>query len=130
MAAELVTLTVPNRSDFAKTVRITAAELASRVGMSYDDVDDVRMAAEEAFVYASLRLAPEEPVAFAFEVAEGQLTINVGPLKAAVDEDREGALGARYATFILESVCDQVNVLREGDACSLRLVKRTVGAEA
>ena len=130
MAVELVTLTVPNRSDFAKTVRITAAELASRVGMSYDDVDDVRMAAEEAFVYASLRVAPEQPVAFTFHVGERELTITVGPLNASADEGRDADLGARYATFILESVCDEVDVLSEGEACSLRLVKRTVSAEA
>ncbi len=129
MAAELVTLTVPNRSDFAKTVRITAAELASRVGMSYDDVDDVRMAAEEAFVYASLRIAPEQPVTFTFDVGEGKLTITVGPFDASPDEGRDSDLGARYATFILESVCDEVDVLREGAACSLKLVKRAVGAE-
>jgi len=130
MAVELVTLTVPNRSDFAKTVRITAAELASRVGMSYDDVDDVRMAAEEAFVYASPRVAPEQAVEFTFGVGEGQLTITVGPLTASPDEARDADLGGRYATFILESVCDHVDVLTEGEACSLRLVKRTAGAEA
>lgn len=130
MAVDLVTLTVPNRSDFAKTVRITAAELASRVGMSYDDVDDVRMAAEEAFVYASLRVAPEDAVAFTFGVGEGQLTITVGPLAASVDETRDADLGGRYATFILESVCDEVDMLRDGEVCSLRLVKRTVGAGA
>jgi len=129
MAIEIVTLTVPNRSDFAKTVRITAAQLASRVGMSYDDVDDVRMAAEEAFVYASLRVAPEQAVPFTFGVGEGRLTITVGPLAASADEARDAGLGARYATFILESVCDEVEVLNEGEVCSLRLVKRTVSAE-
>ncbi len=130
MAVDIVTLTVPNRSDFAKTVRITAAELASRVGMSYDDVDDVRMAAEEAFVYASLRVAPEESVAFTFGVGEGQLTITVRPLASSADEERDADLGGRYATFILESVCDEVDVLVEGEECSLKLVKRAVGAGA
>ncbi|HZL06602.1 MAG TPA: ATP-binding protein [Coriobacteriia bacterium] len=130
MAADRVTLTVPNRSDFAKTVRIAAAELASRVGMSYDDVNDVRMAAEEAFVYASLRVAPAAAVTFVFDIDRTGLTITVGPLEPAADEGRDTDLGARYATFILESVCDEVSVLSSEEVCSLMLVKRTAGVEA
>jgi serine/threonine-protein kinase RsbW len=129
MMADRVTLTVPNRSDFAKTVRITAAELASRVGMSYDDVGDVRMAAEEAFVYASARVAHDEPVSFAFDVAERQLTITVGPLDASFDEARDADPEARYAAFILESVCDDVHLARDGQTCSLTVVKRAASVE-
>ena len=47
-----VKLTVPARDEFARTVRMTAAALAGRMGMSLDDVDDVRIAVEEAFVFA------------------------------------------------------------------------------
>lgn len=52
MSTERITLTVPARAEFAKTVRMTASALVGRTGMTYDEVDDVRMAAEEAFVYA------------------------------------------------------------------------------
>ena len=56
-----ITLTVPSRSEYARTVRMTAAALASRMGMSFDDVEDVRMAAEEAFVYAADSLRRGRP---------------------------------------------------------------------
>jgi hypothetical protein len=44
--------TVPSRAEYAKAVRMTASALVSRMGATYDDLDDVRIAAEELFVYA------------------------------------------------------------------------------
>jgi len=68
MHNETVTLIVPARSEFAKTVRMTAATLVSRTEMNYDEVEDVRMAADEAFVYAVETLEPGADVRFEFQV--------------------------------------------------------------
>ena len=40
MATDRITLTVPAKSEYAKTVRMTAAALVSRMGMNFDEVDD------------------------------------------------------------------------------------------
>ena len=50
--AETTVLEVPPLPRYARAVRMTAANLAVIAGMNVDEVDDVRMAAEEAFVYA------------------------------------------------------------------------------
>lgn len=125
MASDRITLTVPARSDYAKTARMTAAELASRFGMSFDDIDDVRMAAEEAFVYACGHHECEGEITFAFEVSNEQLTITVGPFPDSAE--KSGAEPEdRYAAFILESVCDEFTIARDGGLCTLRLVKRSL----
>ncbi|MCE5202681.1 MAG: hypothetical protein ABFC80_06065 [Coriobacteriales bacterium] len=124
MALDQVSLIVPARSEYAKTVRMTAAELGSRLGMSYDDVDDVRMATEEAFVYASACVGESEPIGFTFTVAEDELTVLVGPLPEIGCGDADTTPEDRYAAFILESVCDTYEVLRSSGTCTLRLVKR------
>lgn len=130
MASDRVSLTVPARGEYAKTARMTAAELASRLGMSYDDVDDVRMAAEEAFVYASTRVADDGAVTFTFEMEPGSLTILVGPLPDTSGEVLGDAEPQdRYAAFILESVCDTFEVRREAGTCTLSLLKRATFAE-
>ena len=51
--AETTVLEVPPLPRYARVVRMTAANLAVIAGMNVDEVDDVRMAAEEAFVYAA-----------------------------------------------------------------------------
>lgn len=131
MSSDRVLLTVPARGEYAKTVRMTAAELASRLGMSYDEVDDVRMAAEEAFVYASARVEGQGELGFEFAVEPGSLTMTVGPLPETPQTGDAGEDAQdRYAAFILESVCDAFEVCREGGACTLQLTKRVSGVGA
>lgn len=124
MAEDRVVLTVPARGEFARTVRMTAAEVASRIGMSYDEVDDIRIAAEEAFVYAGNHVEDVGEVTFTFMPQADQLEVAVGPLSEGCAEGSEDEMGIGYARFILESVCDEFDVTTEGARCFLHLVKR------
>lgn len=130
MAKDQITLIVPAKSEYVKTVRMTAAALASRVGMSYDEVEDVRMAADEAFVYASDTLTDEAKIRFVFTLGSEDIEIDVGlgveePLSGE-DSDRSVA----YATFILESVCDRYEFVSDENGAHLRLFKRAGGTDA
>ena len=58
MDEKTVTLSVPAEADFARSVRMMASTLAVCCDMSVEDVEDVRMIAEEGFVY-SCATAPE-----------------------------------------------------------------------
>lgn len=118
-----VKLTVPARDEFARTVRMTAAALAGRMGMSIDEVEDVRIAIEEAFVFAIGRVPDGDPVTFDFGVEDGLLSLDVGPLPGAAGGSSDTS-EARYARFILESVCDTFELEEAGSACSLKLIKK------
>lgn len=130
MATDRIALSVPAKSEYAKAVRMTAAALVSRMGMNFDDVDDVRMAAEEAFVYAVDTLPDDADVTFDFLVDDEELTIEV-LLGAEPDvDDEEVERRTSYATFILQSVCDRYDL--ESDELGhrrLRLLKRAGSAD-
>jgi len=120
-----VRLVVPSRGEYARTVRLTAAELASRVGMDIDAVDDVRLAVEEAFVFANERVAGAD-LTFTFTLAPNRIELTVGPLLLGCDTDQGGPdAGERYARFILESICEEFAIIEVDGACLLRLVKST-----
>lgn len=129
MAADRITLIVPAKSEYAKTVRMTAAALVSRMGMTYDQVDDVRMAAEEAFVYAVDTLPEDAEVRFDFAVDDEELVIDVALGSEDPDSDEEAERRAAYATFILESVCDSYEFATDENGAHLRLVKRVSGGD-
>jgi serine/threonine-protein kinase RsbW len=129
MAIDRITLTVPAKSEYAKTVRMTAAALVSRMGMNFDDVDDVRMAAEEAFVYAVDTLPEDAEVRFEFSVSDDELKIDVPLGSEDPSSDEEADRRAAYATFILESVCDSYGLESDEDGAHLRLTKRVGGAD-
>jgi serine/threonine-protein kinase RsbW len=117
-----VVLTVPSKGEYARTVRLAASELATRAGMDIDAVDDVRLAVDEAFVFASEHLAGPE-LEFAFWLTPGSIELFVGPLVADCANDEAPDRGERYARFILESICDEFQILEAGGTCRLRLVK-------
>lgn len=117
-----VVLVVPTRGEYARTVRLTAAEVASRVGMAIDDIDDVRIAVEEAFVFAAERASGDE-LTFAFRLSDHTVELTVGPLGPGETDD-EPDQGERYARFILESICDEFELLEQDESFLLRLVKR------
>lgn len=122
--SERVVMSVPARGEFARTVRLVAAELATRVGMCIDDVDDVRLAVEEAFVYATDR-ASGQSVTVAFALEPGCIELLVGPLPQSCADAEASEAGERYARFILESICDEFELLVRDGSCYVRLVKRT-----
>lgn len=118
-----VVLTVPALGEFARTVRIVAAELATRAGMDLDDVEDVRLAVEEAFVFAAERNVGTD-ITFTFDVEHGVVTLLVSTLEPACAEDGPDT-GEKYARFILESICDEFELIDENGECHMRLVKRS-----
>jgi serine/threonine-protein kinase RsbW len=118
-----VALSVPARGEFARMLRLASAELAVRAGMNIDDVDDVRLAVEEAFVYACGRVGVGE-LTFSFTLAQGSIELLLGPLPGVADDEESAEAGDRYARFILESVCDEYELIERDGSSFVRLVKR------
>lgn len=129
MSKDRVTLTVPARGEYARTVRMTAAELAARIGMSYDEVDDVRIGAEEAFVYACECAGDTAEITFTFLVEEGVLSAEVGPLPASCASEGGQPASGGYSEFILRSVCDEFEVCQDEGSCMLKLSRRAATPE-
>ncbi len=131
MMKDRITLNVPAKAEYAKTVRMTAAALVSRMGMTYDGVDDVRMAAEEAFIYAVDTLPEEANVEFRFEVSDEQLEIVVVLGGEPDISDAEVERRTSYASFILESVVDDYELVTDEQGIkSLRLLKNAGSVDA
>lgn len=131
MSQDIVRLSVPARGEYAKTVRMTAASLVSRMGMTFDEIDDVRIAAEEAFVYAAESMADGDPVELEFGLEGDVLTLTVALGVEAQLTDEEVERRTSYATFILESVCDSFELMTDESGVSfMRLVKRAESVDA
>src|SRR2546427_12840116 len=53
-----IDLKIPGRPDYVVVVRLTAAAVAGRMGLSYDDIEDLKVAVGEACSAAILTGAP------------------------------------------------------------------------
>lgn len=100
-------LTVPATPKYARVVRMLAANLATIEGMNVEEVEDIRMAAEEAFVYACSSGISGD-IEITYSLSSNSITIDVplGPTDPTEDDSEENALA--YAVFILEATCDVV----------------------
>jgi serine/threonine-protein kinase RsbW len=102
---------------------MTAAAMVSRTNMGFDEVDDVRIAAEEAFIYACDHKRDADIVDMHFELGQRafEVTVELGDLSQVADEEVERRTA--YATFILESVCDSFEMCSDASGTYLKAVK-------
>jgi len=124
MSADRITLTLPSRAEYAKAVRMIASTLVSRTKATYDDLDDVRIAAEELFIYACDHTEVGDEVAIEFELDDEamDLKVRIPEGKRATDEEAERR--AVYATFILQSISDHYELSSDLDGQYLKVTKR------
>ena len=96
-----ITLSVAGDPRLARLVRMTAANVGALCSMSVDRIEDIRMAAEEAFIFGCTAVDSDD-ISIKFDVDESGMTFPFGD-QATVDEDDQAAV---YAELILASVCD------------------------
>lgn len=99
-----ISLSITADPRLARLVRMTAANVATLSSMSVDRVEDIRMAAEEAFIYAC-SVQPHEALSVTFDVDEAHVSMTFG-LEGTSVQDAEPAGEAAYADLILGTVCD------------------------
>lgn len=100
-----VSLTVSCDPHLARIVRMTAANVATLSSMSVERVEDIRMAAEEAFIYACGTAAGEDLV-IDFDTDESHLAMTFKLDAPVFAEPSEDDPTAAYVDLILGSVCD------------------------
>jgi hypothetical protein len=71
--AEEITLTLPAQPQFARVARLTVTGLASRVGFSYDEIEDLRIAVGE--VCSLLLPGPEGRLTFRCRVSADTVSL-------------------------------------------------------
>ncbi|MBS3957746.1 MAG: ATP-binding protein [Clostridiales bacterium] len=124
MSTDRITLAVPSRAEYARTVRMTASALVGRADATYDDLDDVRIAAEEVFVYACDHIGTASEVVLVFELGEASVDIQVRLQGSDRVTDEDAERRAAYATFLLQSVTDHYELSSDLDGAYLRVSKR------
>ena len=103
--ANHIALTVACDPNLARIVRMTAANVATLSSMSVDRVEDIRMAAEEAFIYACAT-SPEDDLVIDFDADAGHVAMTFQLSADAYAEPSEDDPTATYVDLILGSVCD------------------------
>lgn len=140
---EYIELKIPAKPDYIGIVRLTLSGIASRMGYSYEEIEDLKIAVSEACTNAVQHAYPEPEageVVIGFGIYENKLEMMVadrgksfnfiqtkkdlGPYTevSTVDQLTEGGLGL----YLIETLMDEVRVL-ENSGVTVFMVKYLSG---
>lgn len=107
---DVVEISVPADSGYVATLRLTAASLGARCDLTVDEIEDLRLAVDEACALL-LPHANGGPITGRFELAPGRLQVEVSTIGGSVETslDRTG-----FAWAVLGALAEDVNVSSEG----------------
>ena len=117
MDEKYVLLRVPAEPAFARSVRMTASALAVAAGVEgVEDLEDVKMIADEGFVYACA--TRPESVEVGFTLTEGVVGMDFA---LGGDEPTDDAVD--LVRVLLSALCDEFSFSEDGS--TLHLVRAT-----
>jgi serine/threonine-protein kinase RsbW len=117
-----VRLDVPATPEFLRLARITASGLASRLGFSYDEVEDLRLALDELCFALIGSKGRAGTVQLRYTLDDGGLEVTG---TGRFDSETADAALTDFSRQILSALVDEYDVYRDDKANpSFRLVKR------
>jgi serine/threonine-protein kinase RsbW len=117
-AGEEIRLTLPAVPEYARIVRLTAAGLASRLGFTYDEVEDLRIAVGEACSHLLGTDGRPGTLVVTYSLQPDGIVIE------ALGEFEDGSEAAPGATDLSGQILNAVVDEHELESTRVRLVKR------
>jgi serine/threonine-protein kinase RsbW len=121
--ADVVLLAVPASGAWLGVLRTATASLASRLQFTLDEIEDLRIAVDEACAVLLALASLEAVLSCRFTVTENELTVD-----ATVPVDNPASVrlptGESFAWQVLSALTDEVTATVDGGLVSIRLTKR------
>ena len=120
--ADVISVFLPPDERYVHLLRLTVSGIGLRMDLTYDDVEDLKLAVNEAFLLA-IGHSRNDRVAVDFQVSSDSAEVlfkSVGDLAEHADSDDHESLGI----FLIKGVMDEVNFESSNGETSLRMVKQ------
>lgn len=121
LSAPVVALTVPCAPEYLGLIRLVASSVATNAGMDVDDIDDLRIAADELCYLLMSATADEQDI---------KLTFTISPQRIVIEGKRagwpEGGVlpgASDLMVKILAQVVDDFEITGDGGSVKFRAVK-------
>jgi serine/threonine-protein kinase RsbW len=114
---DVVEVRVPAVGSYVATLRITTASLAVRCDLTIDDIEDLRLAVDEACALLLPHAAPDSTLSAVFTLSSGRLAVT-----ASVDSGQEHTTSpdrTGFAWSVLSALASTVEV--DGSAGQLAI---------
>jgi serine/threonine-protein kinase RsbW len=113
-----ISLTFPAEAEYLRLVRLTSADVGSRAGFDYEEIDDLKIGASEL---CSLVLGAPGAIALVYTIEPGTVTIDGKASMSATHHENE------LSRTIIGAVVDEYSVSERDGHLHFRAVKRGLG---
>ncbi len=120
---DFVSIRVPASPEYVQVVRLVAAGVASRLGFTLEDIDDLKIGVDELASYLTGTQGTEGFLELRFEVHEGRLEIR-GTARLRWPEKVRTDL-SELSRMILQTVADSASLQRLDGVPTFHLTKMT-----
>jgi serine/threonine-protein kinase RsbW len=118
-AGDAVEMRIPADVVYVSTLRLTAASLAARCDLTIDDIEDLRLAVDEACALLLPHATGAGTLDARFELADGRLTVETSVEVAdTANLDRTG-----FAWTVLGALATSVDVKQESNRLRITVTK-------
>lgn len=123
--SDVVEVSLPAQGAYVSLLRTIAASLGARLDMTLDDIEDLRIAVNEATALLLARTAADSVLRCRFRVDGGRLTVRVAGA-VGPETTPEQLLGkGSFAWTVLDALADTVHTATEDDGTlAVELTKR------
>jgi serine/threonine-protein kinase RsbW len=116
---DVVEVQIPADVVYVSTLRLTAASLAARCDLTIDDIEDLRLAVDEACALLLPHAEADTPLEARFVLASGRLEVETRVRTDGGSEpDRDG-----FAWTVLGALASSVDVRSEPDRLAIVVTK-------
>jgi len=118
-AGNAVSVTVPADVSYVSTLRLTTASLAARCGLTIDDIEDLRLAVDEACALLLPHATAGSNLEIHFVLAQGEIVVDATVHSADdAEPDRTG-----FAWTVLGALANRVDVQRDSELLTITVTK-------
>jgi serine/threonine-protein kinase RsbW len=118
VTADQIQLAIPGSPEFLRLARLAAADVGSRIGMTFEDLEDLRIAVDE-LSYAITGGRPESRLNLVFTLRDSAIEV-----EGSTPDEGESFAPTELARTIVAAVVDEYQLEAADGQRRFRLFKR------
>jgi len=118
LKSDIVTLSIPSKNDYILPVRLMMSGIASRIGFSVDQIEEIKTLVAEACTLM-LGNGDRGSIGIHIEMSDGlKIVIQYDGDKIIPEEQEESQLTAELSQLIIRSLCENAEFIYDAEYLS------------
>lgn len=103
---EKINLTIPKKSEYMSTIRLTTSAISNLKGFNVDEIEDIKVIISEVCTFFINNIENNnEPISIAYDISENKFIVEVVDMNSG-ELSEESSINSDMCIMIIESLAD------------------------